>query len=300
MWIGLGVLGLAGWFAGGRFGRVFGTINGIRFGHLYGGFFGTLAGAFIGAVIGVMVVGALGTIPGAMLGSLVGTFLASKKWEPIGRNSWAALGACIGGLVLATWTDREQAFTGALIGAGTGGLLAALVVMLMLVTLGLASRGVAVKSPLAAWQSGCAKPQAAAPLYLRHHVDPSPLAVEGDDAVGESEERVVLAAADVPAGVVARAALPDDDGASGHDAAAINLDAQALAVGVTTVAAGALTFLMSHRCLTFAGGERSLSFPSTISTAGENDQSKGTAAAHFRPGMSSVVPRYTHVAGGWN
>ena len=140
MWVGIVVLGLGGFLAGTRFGRMLGTFNGIRFGPLYGAFFGTLAGMLVGTAGGVMLVGALGTIPGAILGSLIGSFLAARNWEPIGRNSWAPLGACIGGLVLAALHERERAFTGALVGAGTGALLAALVVMLLLVSVGLASR----------------------------------------------------------------------------------------------------------------------------------------------------------------
>ena len=141
MWIGMGIFGVVGYLAGTRFGRIFGAMNGLRFGHLYGGIFAAIAGVLIGAAIGVMMVGALGTIPGAILGSLIGSALARKNWEPIGRNRWSPLGACIGGLVLATWRHSEHAFYGALIGAGSGALLVALVVMMMFVTIGLASRG---------------------------------------------------------------------------------------------------------------------------------------------------------------
>ena len=141
LWVGMGVLGLLGYVAGARYGRVFGAVNGMRFGSLYGGLFGAMAGVLFGAAVGVMVVGALGTIPGAILGSIIGTVLASRKWEPIGRNSWAPLGACIGGLVLASWIDRNRAFTGALIGAASGCVLAAVAVMMLFVTVGLASRG---------------------------------------------------------------------------------------------------------------------------------------------------------------
>jgi hypothetical protein len=140
MYVGMGVLGLAGAMAGMRFGRVFGVLNGMRFGHMYGAIFGTMAGVLIGTAVGVMLMGAIGTIPGAILGSLLGAAFARLKWEPIGRGSWAPLGACVGGLIWATWNDRHQAFTGALIGAGTGALLVLLIVMLLLVTVGLAAR----------------------------------------------------------------------------------------------------------------------------------------------------------------
>jgi len=46
--------------------------------------------------------------------------------------------------------------------------------------------------------------------------------------------------------VEAGAALANDDAAGANRLAAVNLDAQALAIGIAAVAAGALTFLMSH------------------------------------------------------
>src|SRR6516162_5265589 len=79
-----------------------------------------------------------------------------------------------------------------------------------------------------------------------HHVHALTLAVEQDDAVGHREQGVVLAAADVVAGEVARAALADDDAAGENCLAAINLDAEALAVRLAAVADGALSLFMSH------------------------------------------------------
>jgi hypothetical protein len=141
MYVGMALLGLAGWMAGSRFGRVFAAMNGIRFGHLYGALFGLMAGVLIGAAVGVMLVGALGTIPGAILFQLLGSALAARGIRPIGANSWTPLGACVGGLVFATWKNSERALYGALVGAGSGALLVVFVVMLLFVTMGLASRG---------------------------------------------------------------------------------------------------------------------------------------------------------------
>src|SRR6266508_3039770 len=67
--------------------------------------------------------------------------------------------------------------------------------------------------------------------------DLAPLALaELDRAVSGREERVVATDADVAARVNLGAALADDDGASGDLRAVEHLDAQALGVGVATVA----------------------------------------------------------------
>src|SRR5580704_17606953 len=68
-----------------------------------------------------------------------------------------------------------------------------------------------------------------------HHVDAPPLPVEEHHTIGKGEQGVVLAAADVEAGMIAGAALPHDDTAGAHALAAVNLDAQSLAVGLATV-----------------------------------------------------------------
>ncbi len=62
----------------------------------------------------------------------------------------------------------------------------------------------------------------------------------------EGEKCVVAAAADVDAGMEVRAALPDDDLAGLDDLAAEALDAEALRVGVATVARGAGALLVCH------------------------------------------------------
>ena len=79
------------------------------------------------------------------------------------------------------------------------------------------------------------------------HVHPAALAVEADDAFDQGEQGVVPAAADVPAGVVAGAALGDDDAAGLHRLSGVDLDPQPLALRVPAVADRALTFLVRHR-----------------------------------------------------
>ena len=73
----------------------------------------------------------------------------------------------------------------------------------------------------------------------RHNVDElaAKLAVaEGDRAVGKRKQGVVLADADVVAGVPARAALTHDNVAGAGRLAAEQFDAEALALAVAAVA----------------------------------------------------------------
>ena len=69
---------------------------------------------------------------------------------------------------------------------------------------------------------------------------------ELDRAGDEREQRVVAAAADVVTGVEVGAALADDDLAGVDDLAAEALDAEALRVGVATVAGGGRALLVCH------------------------------------------------------
>ena len=68
-----------------------------------------------------------------------------------------------------------------------------------------------------------------------------------DFAVDEREQRVVSSEADVVTGMIDSANLADQDVTSGNDLTVVALDATHLRVRVATVAAGALTFFMSHR-----------------------------------------------------
>jgi hypothetical protein len=79
-----------------------------------------------------------------------------------------------------------------------------------------------------------------------HDIDAPSLAIEKDHPIGKSKQRIIASTADIPARMVARAALPYDDPARPNALAAVNLDAQALAVRFTSVADRALTFLVSH------------------------------------------------------
>src|SRR6478609_4343954 len=83
-------------------------------------------------------------------------------------------------------------------------------------------------------------------LYGLRFTDVDFSALELDLAGLEGEEGVVLADADVEAGVEAGAALADDDRAGADGLAAVGLDAEVLGVGVAAVPGGAAAFLMCH------------------------------------------------------
>src|SRR4051812_28287757 len=84
----------------------------------------------------------------------------------------------------------------------------------------------------------------------RHDVDDLATAASAElhRAGLEREQGVVAATADVLAGVEVGAALADEDLAGLDDLAAEALDAEALRVGVTTVAGRARALLVCHCC----------------------------------------------------
>ena len=65
-------------------------------------------------------------------------------------------------------------------------------------------------------------------------------------AVNQSIQRVIVAAADIAAGMKLGANLANQDAASGDTLATEPLDSAALSVAVATVAAAALAFLVCH------------------------------------------------------
>src|SRR5262245_9468618 len=96
-------------------------------------------------------------------------------------------------------------------------------------------------------EAHCAyRPSPAARHWLRNDVDPGALAVELDCSRRQGEEGVVLAPADVAAWMEAGAALADDDAAGSDRLAAVDLDAETLAMRIAAVANRTLTFFMCH------------------------------------------------------
>ena len=73
-----------------------------------------------------------------------------------------------------------------------------------------------------------------------------PAVLELDDTVELGEQRVVLAAPHVLAGLEPRSALANEDGATGDALARERFHAQALGVAVATVTGASLTFLVCH------------------------------------------------------
>lgn len=78
------------------------------------------------------------------------------------------------------------------------------------------------------------------------NVDPAAFLIELHRAIYQGEQREILATADIPAGVKYRSHLTNDDCAGSYRFAAKTLDTAPLALGVASIAAGSLTFLMRH------------------------------------------------------
>ncbi len=80
----------------------------------------------------------------------------------------------------------------------------------------------------------------------RHDVDAATATVELDEAIDQSEKRVIAPLADVQTRVENGSHLADENVAGTNRFAAKTLDAATLGIGIAAVAAGSLTFLMSH------------------------------------------------------
>ena len=75
-------------------------------------------------------------------------------------------------------------------------------------------------------------------------VDSSP--TEADGSLNQCEERVVLAATNLVAGLEVRATLANDDGSGLGGLTSVQLHSAKLRVGVATVLGGPLSLLMCH------------------------------------------------------
>src|SRR5262245_59444935 len=83
----------------------------------------------------------------------------------------------------------------------------------------------------------------------RHHIDALAGAIEEHDAVGQGEQGVVAAAADVAARQELGAALPHDDSTRANLLPAVYLHPQTLRIRITPVAAGTLSLFVCHDSL---------------------------------------------------
>jgi hypothetical protein len=78
-------------------------------------------------------------------------------------------------------------------------------------------------------------------------VDPAALAVKHHFSIGQRKQSVIFALAHILASVVFIAYLANQNAARSYLLATESLDAATLRIGVTSVSARALPFLMSHR-----------------------------------------------------
>ena len=78
------------------------------------------------------------------------------------------------------------------------------------------------------------------------HVDASSFPIESDGPVDEGKQREIIPLADIPARVKLVAYLPHEDIARADPLATKLLDAATLRVGVASVAARSLSFLVRH------------------------------------------------------
>ena len=82
---------------------------------------------------------------------------------------------------------------------------------------------------------------------LWNNVDPVTVFVEQDFAIGKRKERPIAAGADVFAGDELRAALANQNTASGNKLTTVFLNAKSFANAIAPVADAALTFLVCHK-----------------------------------------------------
>src|ERR1700688_2435076 len=104
--------------------------------------------------------------------------------------------------------------------------------------------------PFAAAAAARATIRVDARLSRREYADEGalfgPLDGEGDLAIDEREQRVVLAHTDVGPGMYLGAALANDNGARGDRFAAVGLHAEPLGMGIAAIAGAAACFFVCH------------------------------------------------------
>jgi hypothetical protein len=131
--LGAALLAFVGGVAGCKIGLVRDRQNGTRLGPVQGSLFLALLGGVVGALAGATAALLIAAYPGALVGGLLAALIAGLRARAdtaMERSLLgAAVGAVIGALALAVWRDYEQAWVGALYGAG-GGAVAALLVVL--------------------------------------------------------------------------------------------------------------------------------------------------------------------------
>jgi hypothetical protein len=87
-------------------------------------------------------------------------------------------------------------------------------------------------------------------VQFRDNVDAPTGLIELHEPVGKSVQRVVATLADIATSVELSSSLPNQNVSSDYSLATKPLHTTSLSIGIATVAAGALTFLMCHRTFT--------------------------------------------------
>jgi hypothetical protein len=131
--LGTTLLAIVGGVAGYKIGLVRDPETDARLGPVQGSLFLVVVGGVVGALAGATAALLIAAYPGALVGGLLAALIAglrARAEAAMARSLLGAtVGAVVGALALAVWRDYEQAWVGALYGAG-GGAVAALLVVL--------------------------------------------------------------------------------------------------------------------------------------------------------------------------
>ena len=116
----------------GRYGIIAGAVNRLRFGAFLGAVLGSLGGGLVGVVAGLTVVALPWSLLGLIAGMFLGPYVLPQKQRRLVSFRAASFGTCGGVLISAFRHDQARATAGAVSGAITG-LVAAAVLLLLLI-----------------------------------------------------------------------------------------------------------------------------------------------------------------------
>ena len=125
-------LGMIGALILGRYGIIAGAVNRLRFGAFLGAVLGSLGGGLVGVVAGLTVVALPWSLLGLIAGMFLGPYVLPQKQRRLVSFRAAFFGTCGGLLISAFRHDQARATAGAVSGAITG-LVAAAVLLLLLI-----------------------------------------------------------------------------------------------------------------------------------------------------------------------
>ena len=125
-------LGMIGALILGQYGIIAGAVNRLRFGAFLGAVLGSLGGGLVGVVAGLTVVALPWSLLGLIAGMFLGPYVLPQKQRRLVSFRAASFGTCGGVLISAFRHDQARATAGAVSGAITG-LVAAAVLLLLLI-----------------------------------------------------------------------------------------------------------------------------------------------------------------------